>query len=1060
LYAGISALCLLIASNAALSAEPPAPSPVAPSTHVTLSLDEGTWMSPDITPDGRTIIFDLLGDIYLLDAKGGAARPLLTGPAFESQPAFSPDGSRIAFVSDRSGANNLWVADADGSNARQMTHEVDETMFASPTWSADGRQVYVSHTIFANLGFELWRYDADSGAGTQVTRSGAPNTPHDQRRHAIDAVASADGRYLYWTSRTGTTFSRRLQAWTLMRRDLASGADETIMSIPGGVMRPAFSRDGTKLVYASRDGARTGLRLRDLAAGTDRWLALPVDHDGSEGGYYMGVMPRIVFAPDDSSVITSVGGKLVRIALDGTRSDIPFTARAELDIGTQTRVVQTEETGPVRPRIVQSPRVSPDGKSVAFSLLGRIYTMALTPGARPRVLTDADMPAFHPAWAPDGRQITFISWTARDAGAVWIMPAGGGKARRLTKVPAYYTEPLFTPDGKAIVALRSEQYDRMHMVSDSTAERAADIVRVPLSGGEPSLIAHAKGARILHFARDPSRVLFYAPQGLSSVALTGGEVRRELIVQTRSPNQYVGPPVPVESLRESPAGDYAIARAASQLWLVRVAPGTGKEPASLNLMNPQDVVARVTRVGADYFDWADGGKTIVWAAGPNIHRLSLADALLSKDGSAEARAQSFEARVELPRDTPRGKLLLHGATVATMRGGDEVIRNADLLVIDDRIAAVGPAGTLDVPAGTTVRDVTGKYILPGFIDTHAHWTETRRDVIDIGSWVFGVNLAYGVTAGLDPQSFTPDVFAYQDAIDAGLMVGMRVYSTGPGIFWDANLQSVDDATAILSRYRDDYRTRNIKSYMVGSRRQRSYLLAASRALGMMPTTEGASDLPMNLTHALDGYAGNEHNLPISPLHEDVIELFARSRTSYTPTFVVMYGAQPALDDMVARHPEDFGEKLRHFIPSDVLDARTRNMEMTRPIDRRYPEFAADALAIQRAGGVVGLGSHGMMQGIAYHWELEAFASGGGTPLEAIRAATIGSAETIGHQTEIGSLEPGKFADLQILDRDPLADIRNSRSIAQVMKNGRLYDANTLDEVWPRQRPYPKAWFAD
>jgi imidazolonepropionase-like amidohydrolase len=116
--------------------------------------------------------------------------------------------------------------------------------------------------------------------------------------------------------------------------------------------------------------------------------------------------------------------------------------------------------------------------------------------------------------------------------------------------------------------------------------------------------------------------------------------------------------------------------------------------------------------------------------------------------------------------------------------------------------------------------------------------------------------------------------------------------------------------------------------------------------------------------------------------------------------------------------------------------------------------------ILRAGGRVGVGSHGQFQGLGYHWELQALAEGGFTPLELLRMATIGGAEIIGRSTELGSLEAGKFADLLVLERDPRTDIKNTLAIKQVMKNGRLYEGDTLDEVWPRQRALPPPWFAE
>jgi hypothetical protein len=409
------------------------------------------------------------------------------------------------------------------------------------------------------------------------------------------------------------------------------------------------------------------------------------------------------------------------------------------------------------------------------------------------------------------------------------------------------------------------------------------------------------------------------------------------------------------------------------------------------------------------------------------------------------------------RDVPEGTVVLRGATVITMRG-DEILRSADIVVANNKIVGVGPQGSITVPAGAVVRDISGKFVVPGFIDTHAHWMEIRREILEPNQWPFLANLAYGVTSGLDVQPFTIDIFGYQDMIDAGLMLGPRAYSTGPGVFVNSDINSEADARNVLTRYRDYYRTRNIKSYMVGGRKERQFMIKGASALGMMPTTEGATDLRLNLTHALDGFAGNEHSLPVSPLYKDVIQLFAQSRIAYTPTLNVLYGGRPALGEMSIRHLPQQDAKLQRFMPAALNDMKNRTHKWSRHEDQTYPTFAADAIAIQRAGGLVGMGSHGEMQGIGYHWELEAYAAGGATPHEVLRAATIGSSEVIGRAAELGSIEPGKYADLLILEQDPLADITNASALSFVMKNGRLYDANTLEEVWPRQKPLDEQWF--
>jgi hypothetical protein len=320
-----------------------------------------------------------------------------------------------------------------------------------------------------------------------------------------------------------------------------------------------------------------------------------------------------------------------------------------------------------------------------------------------------------------------------------------------------------------------------------------------------------------------------------------------------------------------------------------------------------------------------------------------------------------------------------------------------------------------------------------------------------------VQLAYGVTTQRDPQTSTEDVLAYSDLMELGQLIGPRLYSTGPGIFSSDNIKSLDDARNVLRRYADHFNTQTIKQYLAGDRKVRQWVIIAARELGLTPTTEGGSNFTMNLTLMQDGYAGLEHSLPISPFYNDVVQLTKFSGLTYTPTLIVSYGGPSGLYYYLTHVNVDEQKRLKYFTPHDELD-KWKNTQYYRDDQYIFPLHAEQLTKIVEAGGRVGLGSHGEVQGIGTHWELWMMAAGGMKNHDALRVATLHSADAIGLASDIGSLEVGKLADLQVLDNDPLDKLENTDSIRYVMKNGRLYEAATLTEIWPRQRPLPTPWW--
>ncbi len=1041
-----------------------------PSRTLAFDTDEGTWLALDVHPDGRQIVFSLLGDLYLLPIAGGEARRITSGPAYDVQPRFSPDGRWIAFASDRGGLENLWVCDREGKNARQVSSEKERTV-NSPAWSPDGdylvgRKRVTDTSSLATV--ELWMWHLKGGEGIALTKK-------DEQPDAADPEFSPDGRFLYLSARDSRyRYDRNVYEgiWQIKRMDRKTGQTVPLTGEFGGAATPAVSPDGKTLAFVRRVSARTRLELMDLQTGRTRVLVASVERDNQEGFCFHGVFPGYAWTPDGRALVATAEGKLWRFdAATGARTPIPFTAHVEQRVTDALRFHPDPAPDRVRARVIRWPVESPDGRQLVFSALGHLYVMALPQGT-PRRLTRLEDFEYAPAFSPDGRELAFVTWNDREGGHVWKMPIGpkgGGAPKRLTELPGQYVNPSFSPDGSKLVFVRGS--GAAFRDNDLSDELWLELHWMSASGGPTHYVIGTKnrgasrrvtrptfspdGERVLYVEDDPAEKPFTPPRtALVSVKLDGTDKR------TAMRWQKAGEATP------SPDGRWVAFNELHNAYVTAL-PRPGTQTVELSLEGSPLPLAQLTDDVGEWVSWADRGRVVTWISGPTYHRIPLDRAVptpkaedeeKAAEGNQEKKAErpklppsdSLEIVLEVPRARPGTSVAYTGARIITLKG-DQVIERGTVWVEGDRIKAVGDAREVTVPRGVKVVYLNGRTLMPGLFDEHAHLHYSALDVFPQRPWKYLANLAYGVTSTHDPSATTHEVFGQSEMVQAGLVVGPRIFSTGSVLYGAdapdrALTKSLDDARRHLRRMKR-FGAFSVKSYMQPARNQRQWLLQAAREESLMVVPEGGGDLEMDMTMVLDGHTTVEHALPVTPLRKDVVTLLGRSQTAYTPTLLVAYGGISG-DRWFYQHYDVWkDERLLRVVPQGVVDppSRIRSI-MAGDEDWHHIDVAASAKRVMEAGGRVCLGGHGQMQGLGPHWELWAFVQGGMTPLEALRVGALYPAQALGMDRDLGSLEAGKLADFVVLERNPLEDIHHTTSIERVVKNGVEYGMEELKRV--------------